>query len=156
MNKTYSAKPSEVTRRWILIDASEAPLGRIATVIATYLTGKNKPMFTPHIDCGDYVVVINAAKLVVTGNKLADKKYYRYSGFPGGMKEMTLEQKLAKDPASVIELAVKGMLPKNKLSPERLARLRIFVDENHGHSAQKPEKVSLNASKKAETEKESK
>ena len=143
MNKTYSAKPSEVTRRWILIDASEAPLGRIATVIATYLTGKNKPMYTPHIDCGDYVVVTNAAKLVVTGNKLADKKYYRYSGFPGGMREMTLEQKLEKDPANVIELAVKGMLPKNKLAPERLARLRIFVDENHGHAAQKPEKIEV-------------
>ncbi|HMS31080.1 MAG TPA: 50S ribosomal protein L13 [Candidatus Saccharibacteria bacterium] len=143
MNKTYSAKPSEVTRRWILIDASEAPLGRIATVIATYLTGKNKPMYTPHIDCGDYVVVTNAAKLVVTGNKLADKKYYRYSGFPGGMREMTLEQKLEKDPANVIELAVKGMLPKNKLAPERLARLRVFVDENHGHAAQKPEKIEV-------------
>ncbi len=143
MNKTYSAKPSEVTRRWILIDASEAPLGRIATVIATYLTGKNKPMYTSHIDCGDYVVVTNAAKLVVTGNKLADKKYYRYSGFPGGMREMTLEQKLEKDPANVIELAVKGMLPKNKLAPERLARLRVFVDENHGHAAQKPEKIEV-------------
>ena len=143
MNKTYSAKPSEVTRRWILIDASEAPLGRIATVIATYLTGKNKPMYTPHIDCGDYVVVTNASKLVVTGNKLADKKYYRYSGFPGGMREMTLEQKLEKDPESVIELAVKGMLPKNKLAPERLARLRVFVDENHGHAAQKPEKIEV-------------
>lgn len=143
MNKTYSAKPSEVTRRWVLVDASEAPLGRIATVIATYLTGKNKPMYTPHIDCGDYVVVTNASKLVVTGNKLADKKYYRYSGFPGGMKEMTLEQKLEKDPASVIELAVKGMLPKNKLAPERLARLRVFVDENHGHAAQKPEKIEV-------------
>lgn len=143
MNKTYSAKPSEVTRRWVLVDASEAPLGRIATVIATYLTGKNKPMYTPHIDCGDYVVVTNASKLVVTGNKLADKKYYRYSGFPGGMKEMTLEQKLEKDPKSVIELAVKGMLPKNKLAPERLARLRVFVDENHGHAAQKPEKIEV-------------
>ncbi len=149
MNKTYSAKPSEVTRRWILIDASEAPLGRIATVIATYLTGKNKAMFTSHIDCGDYVVVTNAAKLVVTGNKLADKKYYRYSGFPGGMKEMTLEQKLEKDPASVIELAVKGMLPKNKLASERLARLRVFADENHGHAAQKPEKITV-SNKQAE------
>lgn len=143
MNKTYSAKPSDVTRKWLLIDAADAPLGRIATVIATYLTGKNKPMYTPHIDCGDYVVVINAAKLPVTGNKLDGKKYYRYSGFPGGMKEMTLGEKLAKDPASVIELAVKGMLPKNKLVDGRLARLRIFADENHGHTAQKPEKVEV-------------
>lgn len=145
MNKTYSAKPSEVTRKWILIDAAEAPLGRIATIIATYLTGKNKPMYTPHIDCGDYVVVINAGNLKVTGNKLQDKKYYRYSGFPGGIKEVNLEQKLAKDPASIVEAAVKGMLPKNKLSPERMKRLRVFADENHGHTAQKPQKISLNS-----------
>lgn len=143
MNKTYSAKPSEVTRRWVLIDAADAPLGRIATVIATYLTGKNKPMYTPHIDCGDYVVVINAGKLQVTGNKLEDKKYYNYSGFPGGMKETSLKLKLEKNPANAVELAVKGMLPKNKLSPERMKRLRVFVDENHGHSAQKPMKVEV-------------
>lgn len=145
--KTFSAKPTDVTRRWILIDASEAPLGRIATVIATYLTGKNKPIYTPHIDCGDYVVVINAAKVPVTGNKLLDKKYYRYSGFPSGLKEITLQDKLAKDPASVIEAAVKGMLPKNKLGPERLARLRVFTDENHEHTAQKPEKIKIGAQK---------
>lgn len=154
--KTYSAKPTDVTRNWILIDASEAPLGRIATVIATHLTGKNKPMYTAHIDCGDHVIVINAANLVVTGNKLQDKKYYRYSGFPGGMKDMTLADKLAKDPASVIEAAVKGMLPKNKLVADRLARLRVFVDENHTHTAQKPQKVSVATSKKATVEKESK
>lgn len=141
--KTYSAKPTEVTRRWILIDASEAPLGRVATTIANYLIGKNKPMYTPHIDCGDYVVVINAAKLVATGNKMADKKYYRHSGYPGGIKEATLSEKLAKDPASVIEAAVKGMLPKNKLAPGRLARLRVFADENHQHTAQQPEKVEV-------------
>mgnify|MGYP001013563443 CR=1 FL=1 len=145
MDKTYSAKPSEVTRRWILVDASEAPLGRVATVIATYLTGKNKPMYTPHIDCGDYVVVVNADKLVVTGNKLDDKMYYRYSGFPGGLKETTLKAKLGKNSASVIEAAVKGMLPKNKLAPGRLARLRVFTDDNHGHAAQKPEKVTLSS-----------
>jgi large subunit ribosomal protein L13 len=154
--KTYSAKPTDVTRRWILIDASEAPLGRVATTIATYLTGKNKPMYTAHIDCGDNVVVINAAQLVVTGNKLQDKKYYRYSGFPGGMKEISLADKLEKDPASVIEAAVKGMLPKNKLAADRLARLRVFADENHEHTAQKPEKVSVATSNKATTDKESK
>mgnify|MGYP000004522030 CR=1 FL=1 len=141
--KTFSAKPTDVTRRWILIDASEAPLGRVATVIATYLTGKNKPIYTPHIDCGDYVVVINAGKVPVTGKKLLDKTYYSYSGFPSGLKETSLKDKLAKDPASVIEAAVKGMLPKNKLSSERLARLRVFADENHGHAAQKPEKVEV-------------
>jgi large subunit ribosomal protein L13 len=141
--KTYSAKPTDVTRRWILIDAADAPLGRISTVIATYLTGKNKPMYTPHIDCGDYVVVINAAKVPVTGNKLQDKMYYRYSGFPSGLKEATLQEKLDKNPADVIELAVKGMLPKNKLAPARLARLRVFADENHEHTAQQPQKVEV-------------
>lgn len=143
MSKTYSAKPSEVTRRWILVDASEAPLGRLATTIVTYLIGKNKPIYTPHIDCGDYVVVVNASKLQVTGKKMEDKMYYNYSGYPGGMKETSLKQKLEKDSAQVIELAVKGMLPKNKLAPERIARLRVFADENHGHAAQKPEKVEV-------------
>lgn len=141
--KTFSAKPTDVTRRWILIDAAEAPLGRVATVIATHLTGKNKPIYTPHIDCGDYVVVINAGKVPVTGNKMLDKKYYSYSGFPSGLKEINLKDKLDKDPASVIEAAVKGMLPKNKLAAERLKRLRVFVDENHSHAAQKPEKVEV-------------
>ena len=144
MNKTYSAKPSEVTRRWIQIDASEAPLGRVATVIATYLTGKNKPMYTAHIDCGDYVVVTNASKLVVTGNKLADKKYYRYSGFPGGMKEMTLEQKLEKDPTSVIELAVKGMLPKNRLGSALFKNLYLYEGTEHKHEAQQPKTININ------------
>jgi len=141
--KTYSAKPTDVERRWIIIDASDAPLGRISTVIATYLTGKNKPSYTAHIDCGDNVIVTNAANLVVTGNKLLAKKYYRYSGFPGGMKETTLSAQLEKDPTVVIKAAVKGMLPKNKLANERMKRLRVFVDENHGHEAQKPMKVEV-------------
>ncbi|MFO0971495.1 MAG: 50S ribosomal protein L13 [Candidatus Saccharimonadales bacterium] len=143
MSKTYSAKPTEVTRNWLLIDASEAPLGRIATVIAGHLTGKNKPMYTPHIDCGDFVVVINAQNLQVTGNKLEAKKYYSYSGFPGGLKEATLKEQMVKDPTAVIKTAVKGMVPKNKLAAERLARLRVFVDENHTHAAQQPKKVEV-------------
>lgn len=143
MNKTYSAKPTEVSRRWILIDAAEAPLGRIATEVATYLTGKNKPMYTANIDCGDFVVVINSDNLVVTGNKLTDKKYYKYSGYPGGMKSMTLEQKIAKDSTTVIEAAVKGMLPKNKLMADRLARLRVFTGTEHAHNAQQPVAVSV-------------
>ena len=147
--KTYSAKPTDVTRRWILIDAADAPLGRVSTVIATYLMGKNKAIYTPHIDCGDYVVVINSAKVPATGNKELDKKYYRYSGFPSGLKTQTLQEKREKDPNSIIELAVKGMLPKNKLAPGRLARLRIFEDENHGHTAQQPEKISLINKKEA-------
>lgn len=139
--KTFSIKPSGVTRRWILIDASEAPLGRIATTIAMYLTGKDKPTYTPHIDGGDYVVVVNAEKLVVTGNKLQDKKYYRHSGYPGSLKELNLAQQLERDPAKVVTQAVKGMLPKNKLAADRLARLRIFTGSEHDHTAQKPQKV---------------
>ncbi|MCB9822786.1 50S ribosomal protein L13 [Candidatus Nomurabacteria bacterium] len=144
MNKTYSAKPSEVTRAWYLIDATDAPLGRISTEIANILTGKKKPMFTANIDCGDFVVVINSDKLVVTGNKLNDKMYYSHSGFPGGIKSMNLGQKIERDSTKVIELAVKGMLPKNKLVTDRLARLRIFTGEEHTHSAQKPTKVTFN------------
>lgn len=147
--KTYSAKPTEVTRNWLLIDASEAPLGRIATVIAGYLTGKHKPMYTAHIDCGDYVVVINADKLVVTGNKLTDKKYYRYSGYPSGLKTRTLGEQIERDSTKVIEHAVKGMIPKNKLSDERMARLRVFTGEEHAHTAQNPTVVSVKAKKEA-------
>ena len=143
MTKTYSAKPSEVTREWLVIDASEAPLGRLATEIAQHLIGKKKPMFTQHIDCGDYVVVINADKLIVTGNKLADKKYYRHSQYPGSLKTATLSEKLEQDSTNVIYLAVKGMLPKNKLIDERLKRLKIYKGEEHNNAAQKPQKVSI-------------
>lgn len=141
--KTYSAKPTDVTREWYVIDASEAPLGRLSTKIATLLTGKGKPMFTSHIDCGDYVVVVNAENLVVTGNKLTDKKYYRHSQYPGNLKEATLTEKIAKDPTEVIRLAVKGMLPKNKLMDGRLQRLKIYAGESHNHEAQGPKKVSV-------------
>jgi len=141
--KTYSQKPSEVSRRWILIDASTAPVGRIATQIATYLTGKYKPTFTAHIDGGDYVVVINAAQAVFTGNKENDKKYYRHSGFPGGIKDATVAEVREKFPERLIEAAVKGMLPKNKLSDERMKRLRVFAGAEHTHTAQTPEKVEV-------------
>lgn len=141
--KTYSAKPNEITREWLLIDASEAPLGRVSTRIATYLTGKGKPMFTQHIDCGDFVVVINTDKLVVTGDKLKDKKYYRHSQYPGNLKTTTLEDQLKKDSTKVIVDAVKGMLPKNKLVDERLKRLKVYTGSEHKHVAQKPKKVSI-------------
>ncbi|HEU5121977.1 MAG TPA: 50S ribosomal protein L13 [Candidatus Saccharimonadales bacterium] len=141
--KTYSQKPSEVTRRWILVDASEAPLGRIATQIATYLTGKYKPTYTPHIDGGDYVVVVNAEKAVLTGDKETGKKYYRHSGFPGGIKEATAKELREKKPEYIIENAVRGMLPKNKLAAERLKRLKIFAGSEHAHTAQTPEKVEV-------------
>lgn len=141
--KTFSQKPSEVTRRWVLIDASSAPLGRVATVIAKYLIGKYKTSYTPHIDAGDNVVVINAEKLVVTGDKESQKTYYRHSGFPGGISSASLGEVRAKNPARIIEEAVKGMLPKNKLSSDRMARLRVFAGENHDHTAQTPEKVEV-------------
>ncbi len=141
--KTYSQKPSEVSRRWVLFDASELPLGRLATEIAKYLTGKYKPTYTPHIDGGDYVVVINAAQTVVTGNKETDKIYYHHTGFPGGIKDATLAEVRERAPERIIENAVKGMLPKNKLQAERMKRLRIFAGSEHDHTAQTPEKVEV-------------
>ena len=141
--KTYSQKPSEVSRRWILIDASEAPLGRVSTEIAKYLIGKYKPTYTAHIDGGDYVIVINAEKAVVTGDKETGKVYYRHTGFPGGIKDETLAEVRTKYPERIIENAVKGMIPKNKLSAERLKRLRVFAGSEHTHTAQTPEKVEV-------------
>lgn len=142
--KTFSAKPTDVTREWLLIDASEAPLGRMSTVIARKLIGKDKPMFTSHIDCGDYVVVINADNLVVTGEKTTDKKYYRHSGYVGNLKTASLAEKQAKKSGEVIRLAVKGMLPKNKLVDERLKRLKIYAGAEHAHAGQNPKKVEVN------------
>ncbi len=141
--KTYSAKPNEVVRAWHLIDASEVSLGRMSTKIATLLTGKGKPMYTAHIDCGDFVVVINADNLVVTGDKATDKIYYRHSGYPGNLKEANLKDKQAKNSGEVIRLAVRGMLPKNKLMDERLKRLKIYSGTEHAHEAQGPKKVEM-------------
>jgi len=142
-SKTYSQKPSEITHRWILIDASTAPLGRVATAISKYLIGKYKPTYTPHMDAGDYVVVINAAKVIVTGAKETDKKYFRHSGYPGNLKEASLGELRIKNPTRIIEEAVKGMIPRNKLAAERLKRLRVFAGEDHTHTAQTPEKVEV-------------
>ncbi|TAH32003.1 50S ribosomal protein L13 [Candidatus Saccharibacteria bacterium] len=143
MSKTFSLKAADVSHKWIVVDASTAPLGRLASFVATRLTGKYQPTFTPHMDSGDYVVVINAGKLVVTGNKDEDKKYYRHSGFPGGIKERTLKEVKGLDSTAAITAAVKGMLPKNKLAPERLARLRVFAGETHTHEPQKPAKLEV-------------
>lgn len=145
--KTYSAKPNDVERKWYVIDASELPLGRISTEVAQLLTGKKKPMFTHHIDCGDYVIVINAEKLVVTGNKMEDKMYYKHSGFPGGLRETTLKFEMEKDPTKVIFKSVRGMLPINKLRDGRLARLKIYAGSEHDHAPQKPEVLSLKGNK---------
>jgi large subunit ribosomal protein L13 len=145
--KTFSAKPSDVTRKWYVIDASKAPLGRVATQIATLLTGKGKPTFTKHIDTGDYVIVINAANVVVTGQKMDTKMYYKHSNFPGGLTELTMREKMAKDETSVVFQAVRGMLPVNKLRDARLDRLKIYAGAEHNHEAQKPETISVKEGK---------
>lgn len=145
--KTYSAKPSDVTRSWYVLDASEANMGRIATEAAKLLIGKGKPMFTKHIDCGDFVIIINTDKLNVTGAKMTDKMYYRHSGFPGGLTETQLKDVMVKDSTKVLYEAVRGMLPVNKLRDERLARLKLYAGAEHKHEAQKPEKLSLKGAK---------
>ncbi len=139
--KTYSQKANEIKREWWLIDASSLPLGKLAVVIADKLMGKSKITYTPHIDNGDYVVVVNAKNIQVTGDKMTKKMYYRHSGFPGGLKELKLEEVIEKNPSVAIREAVKGMLPKNKLAADRLARLRIFDGVEHTHAAQNPKEI---------------
>ena len=139
--KTYSQKGSEIKREWWVVDAGTMPLGKLAVVIADKLMGKSKVTYTPHIDNGDYVVVLNAKKLVATGDKMVQKKYYRHSGYPGGLTELKLEEVIEKNPAVAITAAVKGMLPKNKLAADRLKRLRVFDGEEHAHTAQNPKEI---------------
>ena len=145
--KTYSAKPSEVVRKWYVIDASDTTLGRVATKAASLLIGKGKPMVTGHIDCGDFVIVINTDKLVVTGAKMEDKMYYHHSGFPGGLKETQLKDVIAKDSTRAIFDAVRGMLPVNKLRDGRLQRLKLYAGAEHTHAPQKPETLNLKGAK---------
>ena len=145
--KTYSAKPADVTRKWYIIDASQAPMGRVATQVATLLTGKGKPTFTKHIDTGDYVIVINAKDIQVTGDKMIKKMYYRHSHFPGGLKEASLKDKMESDPTFALHHAIRGMLPVNKLRDGRLERLKIYADAEHKHEAQKPEVISVKEGK---------
>ena len=139
--KTYSQKTAEIKRDWYVIDASTLPLGKLAVVIADKLMGKSKVTYTPHIDNGDYVVVVNAKGIKVTGDKLVKKMYHRHSGFPGGLKSLKLEEVIEKDPSYAIKEAVKGMLPKNKLTADRLARLRVFDGLEHTHAAQNPQEI---------------
>jgi len=141
--KTYSAKATDVVRKWYVIDAATAPMGRLATEAASLLIGKGKPMVTDHVDCGDFVVVINSDQLVATGNKYEDKMYYKHSGFPGGLSTMSLKDKITKDSTTVITKAVRGMLPINKLRPGRLARLKVYTGSEHNHNAQTPEVFTL-------------
>ena len=139
--KTYSQKTSEIQREWYIIDAATLPLGKLAVVMAKKLMGKSKVTYTPHTDNGDYVVVINAKDLQVTGEKMTTKMYHHYSGYPGGLKSLKLEEVIAKDPSIAIKKAVKGMLPKNKLAADRLARLRVFAGPEHAHTAQTPKEI---------------
>ena len=136
--KTYSAKPGEITREWYLVDAEGKTLGRLATQIADTLRGKRKPQFTPHVDTGDFVVVVNAEKIQVTGNKLDQKRYYRHSGYPGGLKSRTLREQLDRRPTEVLRVAVKGMLPKNRLARQQITKLKIYAGPEHPHEAQAP------------------
>jgi len=136
--KTYSAKPGEITREWYLVDAEGKTLGRLATQIADTLRGKRKQQFTPHTDTGDFVVVVNAEKIHVTGNKLDQKRYYRHSGYPGGLKSRTLREQLDRRPAEVLRAAVKGMLPKNRLARQQLTKLKIYTGPDHPHGPQTP------------------
>ena len=136
--KTYSAKPGEITREWYLVDAEGKTLGRLATQIADTLRGKRKPQFTPHVDTGDFVIVVNAEKIQVTGNKLDQKRYYRHSGYPGGLRSRTLREQLERRPTEVLRVAVKGMLPKNRLARQQITKLKIYAGPEHPHEAQNP------------------
>src|SRR5574344_2414217 len=143
--KTYSAKPLEVERKWYLIDAEGEILGRLATKIADILRGKNKPEFTPHVDTGDFVVVINAEKIQVTGKKETDKIYYHHTGYPGGLKSASVKEVMAKNPVLALEKAVKGMLPHNTLGDEQFQKLKLYAGAEHPHEAQKPIKLEKEA-----------
>ena len=141
--KTFMASPATIDRKWYVVDAEGKTLGRLASEVAKVLRGKNKPQFTPHIDTGDYVIITNADKITVTGKKLEQKIYYRHSDYVGGMKEMTLKEKLDKKPESVIELAVKGMLPKGPLGRSMITKLHVYAGPDHEQAAQKPEVLEI-------------
>ena len=143
--KTFSAKPAEVRRDWYVVDATGKTLGRLSTEIARRLRGKHKPEYTPHVDTGDYIVVINAEKIRVTGNKLKDKTYYRHTGYIGNLKSITLDKLLDEAPERVIEHAVKGMLPRGPLGRKMLSKLRVFAGPEHNHAAQQPIPLEVNA-----------
>jgi large subunit ribosomal protein L13 len=141
--KTISAKEQDMQRDWFVIDAQGQTLGRLATRVATILRGKHKTNYTPHVDCGDYVIVVNAEKIHVTGQKLTQKKYYRHSGYPGGIKQVALRDQLQKFPERVIETAVRGMLPKNRLGRRMFKKLKVYAGSDHPHMAQQPKPMSL-------------
>jgi large subunit ribosomal protein L13 len=142
--KTYVATPADRERNWLVVDAAGKTLGRLATQIADLLRGKGKPEYTPHVDTGDFVVVINAEKIAVTGNKLADKRYYRHSGYPGGLRSRTLGDMLERRPEEVIRRAVRGMMPRNRLARKQLTKLKVYAGPDHPHAAQKPQQLEIN------------
>jgi len=141
--KTFMASPAAIDRKWYVVDATDMTLGRLASEVAKVLRGKNKPIFTPHIDTGDYVIIVNAEKVKVTGRKMDQKIYYHHSEYVGGMKETTLREKLAKKPEEVVELAVKGMLPKGPLGRQMYTKLYVYAGPEHKHAAQKPEALTF-------------
>lgn len=140
---TFSAKAQAVSHQWYIVDASGQTLGRLASQIAKYLRGKHKPIYTSHVDTGDYIVVVNAEKIAVTGKKMSDKLYHSHTGFPGGLKTITLDKLLAKNPIKVMEHAVKGMLPKNPLGRAMFKKLKVYVGGEHPHAAQQPQLINL-------------
>ena len=142
-NTTYNAKPGEVARDWYVVDAEGKTLGRLATQIADTLRGKRKPEYTPHVDTGDFVIVVNAEKIAVTGNKLDQKRYYRHSGYPGGLRSRTLREQLDRRPTEVLRKAVRGMLPKNRLARKQLTKLKIYAGPEHPHAPQNPKSLEV-------------
>jgi large subunit ribosomal protein L13 len=141
--KTISAREQDIQRDWYVIDAQGQTLGRLATQVATLLRGKHKPTYTPHVDCGDYVIIVNAEKIHVTGQKMTQKNYYRHSGYPGGIEQVTLRDQLQKFPDRVVEQAVRGMLPKNRLGRRMFKKLKVYAGSDHPHQAQQPKSIEL-------------
>lgn len=143
MSKTFMANAQNVERKWYLVDATDLVLGRLSTEVAAILRGKHKPTFTPHVDCGDYVIIVNAEKIALTGNKLQDKMYYRHSGYPGGLKQRNAKTLLDNQPEKILEKAIRGMLPKNKLGAAMYRKLYVYAGPEHPHQAQKPEVLNI-------------
>ncbi|MDD3170944.1 MAG: 50S ribosomal protein L13 [Bacilli bacterium] len=143
MNKSYMANEQTIERKWFVVDATDLVLGRLSTEVAVLLRGKHKPTFTPHVDCGDYVIIVNAEKVALTGSKLDDKMYYRHSGYPGGLKSRTAKRMLELQPQKVLETSIRGMLPKTKLGDDMYRKLFVYVGPEHPHQAQKPEVYNL-------------
>jgi large subunit ribosomal protein L13 len=141
--RTFSPKDSDITRQWHVVDASDVVLGRLASHVAVLLRGKHKPIFAPHVDTGDFVIVVNAEKISVTGNKIRDKRYYRHSGYPGGLKFRTLGEMLERRPEEVIRIAVKGMLPRNRLARKQITKLKVYAGPEHPHAAQQPRPMEI-------------